>query len=220
MGKVIRTAMIAVPLLSVWVCLPGSTVVFAQADVEEAAADTQTGTIRGTIEARSARYRENTVVYIDHAAGDFPPLQKHPVVDQKSLVFRPDVTVITKGTTIDFLNSDVVKHNIFSPSPVADDMNLGTYSSDEVRHWTFNTIGEAVLLCNIHSEMEAWVVVRQNPYFAVTDKSGDFEIKDVPAGSYTLKIWNKKYSALSQEVAVETGETVQVSLELNRKKER
>ena len=213
-----RTATIAVPLLNACLYLFGGAAVFAQAVSEDAAADRQTGTIKGTIEARAAKYRENTAVYIDHAAGDFRPPLEHPVVDQKNFVFHPHVTLITKDTTIDFLNSDNEKHDVFSPSPVADDMSLGAYESGELRSWTFNKIGEAVLLCNIHAEMEAWVVVRQNPYFAVTDKEGNFEIRDIPAGRYTLKTWNKKYSGPPQEVTVKEGETIQVSLEVKKKK--
>lgn len=220
MEKVNRTATITVPLLSACLCLFGGSAVFTHAVGEGATADRQTGTIKGTIEARAPRYQENTVVYIDHAAGNFPPPQEHTLVDQKNFVFRPHVTVITKGTTIDFRNSDNEKHDVFSPSPVADGMSLGAYKSGAVRSWTFNNIGEAVLLCNIHAEMEAWVVIRQTPYFAVADKEGNFEIRDIPAGDYTLKTWNKKYSGPPQEVTVKEGETIQVSLKVKKKKRR
>ncbi len=99
-------------------------------------------------------------------------------------------------------------------------MNLGTYGSDQVKPWTFNTIGEAVLLCNIHAEMSAWIVIRQNPYFSITDKDGNFEIKDVPAGNYTLDVWNEKLSVEPQQVTVNEGEITEVSFNLARKRKR
>jgi plastocyanin len=218
--KVNGTASVTASLLSACLCLFGGAAVFTQAVGEGVVAYRQPGAIKGTIEARAPRYRENTVVYIDHVAGDFLSPQENPMVDQKNFVFLPHVTVITKGTTIDFRNSDNEKHDVFSPSPVADDMDLGAYKGGEVRSWTFNNIGEAVLLCNIHAEMEAWVVIRQTPYFAVADKEGNFEIRDIPAGRYTLKTWNKKYSGPPQEVTVKEGETIQVSLKVKKKKRR
>lgn len=176
--------------------------------------NTPTGTIQGTVEARAARYMKNTVVYLDYVEGDFAPPPNHPVVDQKGLVFLPHVLAIVKGTTVDFTNNDTVRHNIFSPSPVTDNMNLGTYGAGQVVPWTFNKIGDAVLLCNVHAEMFAWVIVRQNPYFSITDKDGHFEINDVPAGQYTLKVWNEKLSAESQEVTVQEGDITTISLKL------
>lgn len=206
--------------LIAFLSLLGAGAAYSQAAATQAISAHQTGTIQGTVESRSSRYRQNTVVYIDQLAGDFLPPQNHPVVDQKSLTFHPHVSVITRGTTVDFHNSDKVKHSIFSPSKVADNLNLGTYTSAEVRSWTFNKYGDAVLLCNIHTEMEAWVVILQNPYFAVSDRRGNFEITDVPPGSYTLKVWNKKYAAESQEIVVKEGEATQVSMKLKGKKRR
>lgn len=191
---------------------------FAQAGDAGGPITPQTGIIKGAIDARAARYKENTVVYIEHIDGNFEPQNTHPVVDQKNLVFRPHVLVIVQGTTVDFKNSDNVQHSIFSPSPVSDKMNLGTYGSDQVKPWTFNELGEAVLLCNIHAEMSAWVVVRQNPYFSITDKDGHFEIKDVPAGKYTVAVWNEKLSAEPQEITVKHGDATEVSFKLTGKK--
>jgi plastocyanin len=197
-----------------FVCGPA----FPQDVAADATVKSKTGVIKGTINARAARYKKNTVVYIDHIETTFAPPNPNPVVDQKNLVFLPHILFIVKGTTVDFTNSDSVQHSIFSPSPVADKMNLGTYGPDQVKSWTFNKIGDAVLLCNVHAEMSAWVVVRQNPYFSITDKDGHFEIKDVPAGTYRLDVWNKKLSADSQEIIVKEGQITEVSFDLAKKR--
>jgi plastocyanin len=161
------------------------------------------GTIKGKITISRARTLADVIVYVDKAPGKFPPPKQHPVMNQKDLVFVPHVMPIVAGTTVDFLNSDQVLHNVFSPDKCVNKFNLGTWPKGEVRSYTFANAGCApVLLCNVHQEMEAFVVALQNPFFAVTDKSGLFVIPDVPEGKYTIKAWNRKFLNVSQEVAV------------------
>lgn len=175
------------------------------------------GTITGTVSAPRSKYKRDCVVYIEQVAGEFPPT-KGARIDQKGLVFIPHVLPVVKGTTVEFLNHDDVLHNVFSPDEIAEKFNLGTWPPGEIRTYTFNKIGSAVLLCNVHTEMEGYVVVLQNPYFCKTDKEGNYTIKDVPPGSYTLKVWNKKYRTLSEQINVKDGETVQVNFKLKKKK--
>ncbi len=174
------------------------------------------GVIKGKVTARVPKYKKDTVVHIETVKGDFPPPEEHARMDQVELVFIPHVLVILKGTTVDYLNSDDIAHNVFSPSDVADKMNLGTWPRGEVRSYTFNKLGDAVMLCNVHTEMEAYVIVLQNPFFAKTDKDGNYEIKDVPPGEYTLKVWNKKYKAKDKKIKIKSGETITVDFKLKR----
>jgi plastocyanin len=161
------------------------------------------GTVKGKIVIPRARTLADIVVYVDTAPGEFHPPKQHPVIDQKNLAFVPHVLPVVAGTTVDFLNSDQVLHNVFSPDKCANKFNLGTWPKGEVRSVTFDKLGCApVLLCNVHPEMEGFVVTLQNPFFAVSDKSGLFAIHDVPAGKYTIKVWNRKFLTESQEVVV------------------
>jgi plastocyanin len=161
------------------------------------------GTIKGKVTIPRARTLADIVVYVDKAPGEFHPPKQHPVIDQKNLSFVPHVMPVVAGTTVDFLNSDQVLHNVFSPDKCVNKFNLGTWPKGEVRSVTFDKVGCApVLLCNVHPEMEGFVVTLQNPYFAVSDKSGLFAIHDVPAGTYTIKAWNRKFLTVSQEVVV------------------
>ena len=161
------------------------------------------GTIKGKIAIPRAKTLADVIVYVDKAPGQFPPPKQHVVMNQKDLAFQPHVLPVVAGTTVDFLNSDQVLHNVFSPDKCANKFNLGTWPKGEVRSYTFANVGcSPVLLCNVHPEMEAFVVTFQNPFFAVTDKSGLFVIHDVPEGKYTIKAWNRKFLAVSQEVAV------------------
>ena len=152
--------------------------------------------IKGKVTAQGIKSAENIAVYVDAIAGkDFPAPAAHPVMDQHKLTFAPHVLVVLKGTTVEFLNSDAVGHNVFWPSLSGNKKlahNMGTWPQGIKKSFTFNDLGVASLLCNVHSEMSGYVIVVPTPYFAVTGKDGSYEIKDVPAGHYTLKTWSEE----------------------------
>jgi plastocyanin len=162
------------------------------------------GDIKGTVKAKGARNAGNAVIYIEKIEGKtFEAPEEHLQMDQKNLTFIPHVLPVLKGTTVDFLNSDDVLHNVFSPDKCADKFNLGTWPKGEIRSHTFEIPAcIPVLLCNVHPEMEAFVVVLESPYYAVTAKDGSYVIKDVPPGKYTLKIWHEKLKGKPAEVTV------------------
>jgi len=162
------------------------------------------GELKGTVKAIGVKSSEGVVVYVDTISGkSFEPPAEHPTIDQKNLVFHPHVLPVLVGTTVDFLNSDAVLHNVFSPDKCADRFNLGSWPQGQTRSYTFKKVCVATILCNVHPEMEAYVVVVPTPYFAVTDKQGAYVIKDLPDGSYTVKAWHPKLK--------ETGKSLDVS---------
>lgn len=160
--------------------------------------------ITGTVKAIGVKHSGNAVIYIEKIEGkSFEAPEEHTLIDQENLTFIPHVISIVAGTTVDFLNSDEVLHNVFSPDKCANKFNLGTWPKGEIRSFTFDNVGcTPVLLCNVHPEMEAFVVVLQNPYFAVSEKDGTYIIKDVPPGKYTLTIWHEKLKGKSVEIVV------------------
>jgi len=177
------------------------------------------GTIKGKVTIPRARDLSNSVVYIENMEGDFPPPDSSVVMDQKDLTFIPHVLPVVKGTKVDFLNSDDVLHNVFSPDKCSNKFNLGTWPKGEKRSYTFDEEGCApVLLCNVHPEMEAYVLTLQNPYFARTGKPGLFEIKDVPAGTYDLVAWNEDRESVTQKVIVPEKGEVKADFELKKRK--
>ena len=160
--------------------------------------------IKGKVstEPNKSKYQANTIVYIEKATGSFKPPAKNPVMNQKNLVFVPHVLPVVAGTVVDFLNSDDVVHNVFCPDQCCK-FDLGGYTKGLSKSQKFDKVGcQAVILCNVHPEMEAYVVVLQNPWFAVTDHDGNYQIENVPAGSYVLKVWNEKLKAADQSVTV------------------
>jgi len=161
------------------------------------------GELKGTVKAVGARDNADAVVYVDALPGkSFPPPSAHALMDQKNIVYVPRVLPVLAGTTVDFKNSDAVLHNVFSPDKCADKFNLGSWPQGQIRSYTFKTPCMATLLCNVHPEMEAFVVALPTPYFAVTDKSGAYAIKDLPDGSYTVRVWHPKLKETSKPVAV------------------
>src|SRR5215467_2792489 len=124
----------------------------------------------------------------------FPPSSQTVTLDQRGLKFVPMLLVIQQGTTVEFKNSDTVSHNIFWPSISGDKKlghNLGTAPSGQSQKFKFTTPGSLAVLCNIHPEMSANIVVSPSPYFAQTDATGTFSINDVPEGTYKATVWRK-----------------------------
>jgi plastocyanin len=177
------------------------------------------GNIQGKVTAQGMRSAASIAVYVDEISGKtFPAPSAHVVIDQKKMTFIPHVVVVLKGTAVDFLNSDSVGHNVYWPSVGGNKKlasNLGTWPQGVKKTFIFNDLGAAPLLCNVHPEMSGYVVVVPTPYFAVTGKEGEFEIKDVPAGNYTVKTWSEEGKPATQAVTVTSGNTT-VNLTVHR----
>jgi len=160
----------------------------------------------GDIEGKVSGMKGQSVVYLDAIAGKtFPAPKDQPIMDQKGLVFVPHIMAVQQGTTVQFLNSDTVQHNVFWTSIGSDKKaghNLGTWPKGEKRSFTFDKAGVVPLLCNVHPEMAAYVLVSPTPYFATTDDNGNYKIKDVPDGSYTLVAWHEGAKNQSKAITV------------------
>lgn len=133
------------------------------------------------------------IVYVVQVPGTFAPPAEHPLMDQHHMMFNPHVLPIVLGTTVEFRNSDNLGHNIFSPDQ--EGYNLGSWPKGERRSYTFKHLGLYTQLCSIHPEMEAFIYVLQNPFFAVTDGDGRFRIDGLPPGHYQLGVWGEHLSA-------------------------
>jgi len=131
-----------------------------------------------------------TVVFLEsrEARAAARPLTQIEIAQDKRR-FSRRVTVVTAGTEIHFPNNDSVRHHVYSFSP-AKTFELKLYSGKAANPVLFDKTGIAVLGCNIHDSMLAWVVVVDTPHFAVADANGNVKLDNVPPGSYRLRSWH------------------------------
>ncbi len=162
--------------------------------------------IKGKVSVQGIKTAESIAVYVDAIPDKkFDAPKDHIVIDQRKMAFIPHVVAVQQGATVDFLNSDPVGHNVYWPSISGNKKlshNLGTWPKGDKKPFQFNDLGTASLLCNVHPEMSGYVVIVPTPYFAMTDKDGNFEIKKIPAGKYTLKTWSEGGKPTTQAVDV------------------
>ena len=188
------------------------------------------GSIKGTVKVKGLRTPENILVYLSKAPSAAADLSKAKfVMDQRNLEFIPHVLPVPVGATVDFPNNDKVDHNVFSMSRTKK-FNLGSYKVGESKSVVFDKPGIVELRCDVHAEMAAYILVMKNPYFAVTDKQGRFEIpdpghlqqtglagiKDLPAGKYYVKTWHEKLKTQKKAVVVPENGAVAFQLDLTR----
>jgi plastocyanin len=175
------------------------------------------GDLTGTVTVRGVRSPENVVIYLGHKlpADQLQLPAENPVMDQRKLIFIPHVMCVMMGSTVDFPNNDEVPHNVFSPSPVKK-FNLGTYKVGVVKQVTFDKPGLVPLLCTIHPEMSAFILVLETPYYAITGKEGTYCIKGIPAGNYKIKTWHEKLKPAVEKVDIPESGEVTLDLSLRR----
>jgi plastocyanin len=186
--------------------LPGNRVIRMGMDPKCAEANRGTRVIQETVAAAIDGSLANVFV---HLQGTFPqtPVPAEPVVlDQRACVYRPRVIGVRVGQTLQVKNSDDWLHNVHSLSARGNEFNISEPKAGMVQ--SLKMKNEEVMLhikCDVHSWMTTWVGVVTNPYFAVTNDGGNFEIANVPAGSYTILTWHEQYGPLMQTVRVRAG---------------
>ncbi len=158
------------------------------------------GTISGTV-IIAGRPKKDVVISIEGIKVDKAADPAKAIMDQRNLTFAPHVLPIMVGTTVEFPNSDDVFHNVYSFSP-AKKFNLGMYLKGQHKAITFDKPGVVELHCKVHSEMKAYILVKENPYYAVSDGRGKYAISNVPAGRYTLQAWYEGKVIEVREVTV------------------
>ena len=142
------------------------------------------------------------VVYLKEFPGAPEPVPAHGAqLLQKGKKFVPHILAIPAGTTVDFPNMDDIYHNVFSLSK-SNSFSLGKYAAGKSQSRTFNRPGVVEVFCEIHSDMHAFILVLPNNFFAKTDADGNFVLKDVPPGTYTLVAWHETLPQQERTVIV------------------
>lgn len=142
---------------------------------------------------------------------------KSVTLDQKGCEYQPHVLAFPAGTTVEILNPDGVLHNVHSYSKVNSAFNLAQPKFKKKMTVKIEKPEAVEVKCDVHGWMQGWLVATANPYYAVTDDSGNFKLTDVPAGTYTVEVWHETLGKSTQKVTVKAKEDAKVGFELAAK---
>src|SRR5215831_11174568 len=154
----------------------------------------------------------NVVVYVSDGLGDktFDAPMQPAVLEQKGCVYEPHVLAMRAGQTLKVVNDDSTTHNIH-PTPANNrEWNKSQPPGLTIEETFARQEVSVPVKCNVHPWMKSYVAVVKSPYFAVSAKNGSFEIKDLPAGTYTIQAWHEKLGTKSQQVTIGANESKKV----------
>ena len=148
----------------------------------------------------------NVVIYVKSGLGSyhFDTTTEHAVLDQKGCMYVPRVLAMMVNQPLDIKNTDPTTHNVHPMPRVNYAWNRSLDAGEQPYATTFTQPELAIpIACNIHPWMRAYLFVFAHPYFAVTPKTGEFELKNVPPGTYTIEAWHERLG--TQDVSVTIG---------------
>ena len=190
------------------------------------------GSVRGTVQIRSplsappatpgttpvhAQHTEpyrQAVIYLDPAPpGLEAPPEPRAAMRQRDATFVPHLLAITVGTTVEFPNDDETYHNVFSLSKPRR-FDLGRYAAGRSKSVRFDQPGIVRVFCDIHSQMNAFILVFEHRFHAVSDAEGRYRIDRIPPGTYRLTAWYEGVARQTQEVTIPSGGTAELNFSL------
>lgn len=167
------------------------------------------GSLTTSVRTTAGAPVEDAAVVLEPAAGG--PLANprgRATIEQRDREFIPYLTIVQKGTAVDFPNRDPFKHHVYSFSP-AKVFEIKLYAKKPAAPVVFDKAGEVVLGCNIHDWMAAYTLVVESPWFAKTDRNGMARIDRIPPGAYRLRLWHPRQTAAVAERPIKVGAEAQ-----------
>jgi plastocyanin len=179
------------------------------------------GTIRATVNDGGKPVGDAVVFATPVGGGSYPAPSAPVIVDQVDKEYVPYVTPIQVGTTVNFPNSDQIRHHVYSFSE-ARSFEIPLYEGIPPQPIVFDKPGPVAIGCNIHDWMAAYVFVSESPYFAVTSDDGTATIGGLPSGEYKIGVWHPRikgeYESTLQRVAVGDGSGSPVAFTIKQKR--
>jgi hypothetical protein len=160
----------------------------------------------------------NVVVYVKSGLGSYrydAPAEP-AVLDQKGCMYVPRVLAFRTHQPLDIKNTDPVTHNVH-PMPRDNkpwNRSLPQGAEPFVTNFPHQELAIPVA-CNIHPWMRAFLFVFAHPYFGVTTKSGAFDLKNLPPGTYTIEAWHERFGTLDQTVTLGPKESKSISFKFD-----
>lgn len=193
-------------------------------------ADPNCGKANGAAEVKTRLYvvgaeggLANTLVYIKKGleGRTFAPSAEKPLVDQKGCMYEPYISAVQAGQQFDVKNSDAFMHNVNATPKVAGNkgFNFAQANAGQINTKVFDKPELGVrFACNVHPWMIAYLHVLENPFFAVTDKDGNYTFKgDLPDGRYTVEAFHMKAGSVTKEIEVKGGKAAAAAFTLEVK---
>jgi len=157
---------------------------------------------------------ENVFVYVKDGLGPYYfDIPTEPVrLDQEGCRYTPHVIGLRAGQPIEIHNSDETLHNVNARPEINQGFNIGQSLKGRKDRRTF-TAPEVMIpfMCDVHKWMNAFVGVLNHPYFAVTRDGGKFQLKNLPAGTYTIEAWHEKLGTAIQQVTIAEKESKEIT---------
>ena len=127
-----------------------------------------------------------------------------PIIDQVKCLYEPYVSGVMVNQKFKIRNSDKLMHNIHATPKINKEFNNAQVTQGQVNEKVFTEAEVLVRMkCDVHGWMFAYLGVVENPYYAVTDKDGNFKIANLPPGKYTIEVFHNKAGSTTQEVTID-----------------
>jgi len=155
---------------------------------------------------------QNVVITIEGIEG---PFKADPIeISQESKTYIPRISVSMVGNDLTFLNHDAMLHNVHGYSGEKTLYNFAMPKFLKKKVTKLDEAGLRRVRCDVHQEMIAYVVVAENPFYAITNEAGLFQIDSLPAGTYKIKAWHETLGESEQTVTITQGKKTAVIFEL------
>jgi len=179
------------------------------------------GTVQSQISSEDGAALSDAVIFAVPNSGPASTTSAKTLMIQENQEFDPFVLPVQMGTTVEFPNRDSFRHHVYSFSP-AKPFELKLFGGTETQIVTFDKEGAVALGCNIHDNMLAYIYVVPTPYFAKTDATGKAALSNLPAGSYSVKVWhpNQKGDSPAQTLTVAADGTADFKTTVALKRDR
>lgn len=166
-----------------------------------------------TVAGRRGAHEPAGVVWLEGVTAGAPE-PAHAVIDMRKKTFRPNVVAVPVGSSVSFPNADPILHNVFSVSD-GNQFDLGLYGQGDGRSVVFRESGVVRVYCNVHPQMEAFVVVTPGPWWSSIAADGSFTIDKAPPGGYRIHVWDLRGGPDSRPVEVTVDGAVRVDFSLD-----
>jgi plastocyanin len=193
---------VTTPLKTLPMTTPPQPAAAGSSDEDEPDPKPKRGSLAGTLKVDGKPFAEPAVITLEPANGAFKRRTPvHRSVEQRGREFAPHILAVPTGSTVAFPNFDTIFHNVFSRSDAAA-FDLGNYRNGQSREYTFEKDGIVKLGCNLHSNMQAFVVVVSQPHYVLTDTSGHFKFRSLEPGKYKMRVFSERSEPSVQEIVI------------------